>query len=154
QQKATDADGIAHFQTLLEQPGTWHLWVTVSDADGDSVAGYEDIKVVNRKHAEFTDLNGKGWTTRNDHYVKPVAATARAARAGGPLVPLSKAEKDNYNSILGELNQMASGMLSLFGGCHDLQCAAARFQGTPTQQQQALDTFNTIVIQIQSAAKA
>jgi hypothetical protein len=49
---------------------------------------------------------------------------------------------------------MAAGMLGFFGGCHDLTCAAARFQGTPAQQQEALTTFNTIVIQLQSAASA
>jgi len=149
---STDDDGIAHFKTVLPQPGTWHLGVIVEDADRDAAIGYEDVKVVNRKGATFTDLNGAGWAAQNGHYRNPTPASVRAAKTGGPVHPLSKTEGQQLDSIVGELNRMAAGMLSLFGGCHDLACVAARFQGTPAQQQSALTAFQDIVIELQTAA--
>ncbi|MEA2171247.1 MAG: hypothetical protein QOF76_4547, partial [Solirubrobacteraceae bacterium] len=136
----TDPNGTAHFASVVDTPGLYELSTTLIDGDGDALAGYEPIRAVNRKGAQFTDLAGARWTAGGAG--KPYSK-AGARRAGAPLAHLSATEASNATLIQEQGKAMYAALFNSYCpqlpsgryACEDNAFRAGLFGGTPEQVQ-------------------
>jgi hypothetical protein len=80
----TAANGVAHFVAPIHELGTYKLWVSIRDSEGDSLVGWKTISAVdplgpNRSDKDFLGLDGKRYVFDGAERFKAAAAAHSAS---------------------------------------------------------------------------